>query len=151
MILRRLRDTGNTNVPFCISSSGHLCHSFNRKILNVALLRLRFCSIRHDKSDLNLSAKHCTLVFPVSLSFIPYLILLLFSGLNIFSQEIQHDAAPPSSTASSGEASEEQKADDAVMGPLPLDVDRIVGAMGGMCSTALSEKASEISGEQTAD
>ncbi len=41
----------------CISSSGHLCRSFNRKILSVALLRLRFCSIRNDKSVPNLSAK----------------------------------------------------------------------------------------------
>ena len=83
------------------------------------------------------------------LCFTPGLILLLFSGLNIFCQEIQHDAAP-SSTSASGEVSEEQKAGDAVMGPLPLDVDRIVAAMGGMCATALSEKASEISEEQTA-
>ena len=80
------------------------------------------------------------------LRFTPGLILLLFSGLNIFSQEIQHGAA-----SSSAEAAEEQKADEAVMGPLPLDVDFIVAAMGGMCATALSaaEKNSEISGERT--
>jgi hypothetical protein len=53
-----LRDSELTNIPFYISSSGHLCRPFNHKILSVALLRLRFCSIRGNKSDLNLSAKH---------------------------------------------------------------------------------------------
>ena len=78
------------------------------------------------------------------LCFTPAFILLLFSGLNIFSQEIQHGAA-----SSSAEAAEEEE--EAVMGPLPLDVDFIVAAMGGMCSTALSaaEKNSEISDEWT--
>ena len=33
-----LRDTEHTIVPFCILSSGHLCRSFNRKILYAALL-----------------------------------------------------------------------------------------------------------------
>ena len=39
------RDSGPANAPFYISSSGHLCRLFNLKILSVALLRLRFCSI----------------------------------------------------------------------------------------------------------
>ncbi len=44
-------------MPFSISSSGHLCRSLNHKILDVAQLRLRFCSIRNDKSYQNLSVK----------------------------------------------------------------------------------------------
>ncbi len=35
---------------------GHLCLILSRKILNVAMLRLRFCSVGPAKSDLNLSA-----------------------------------------------------------------------------------------------
>src|ERR1035441_6294658 len=54
---RGVRDSELTNIPFYISSSGHICRPFNHKILDVALLRLRFCSIRNDKSDLNLSVK----------------------------------------------------------------------------------------------
>jgi hypothetical protein len=53
----QLRGSELTNIPFYISSSGHLCRLFNHKILSVALLRLRFCSIRGNKFDLNLSAK----------------------------------------------------------------------------------------------
>jgi|GEM_PF-5956299 len=62
-----LRDLELTNIPFYISSSGHLCRPFNRKILSVALLRLRFCSIRNDKPDLNLSVKPGTSVNSKSL------------------------------------------------------------------------------------
>ena len=62
------RDLGNTDIPFSISSSGHLCRPFNHKILNLALLGLRFCSIRDDKSNLNLSVKPGTSVFTKSLS-----------------------------------------------------------------------------------
>jgi hypothetical protein len=51
----KLGDLKLANMPFYISSSGHLCHPFNRNILSVALLRLRFCSIRGGKSDLNLA------------------------------------------------------------------------------------------------
>ena len=40
----------------CISSSGRLWPSLNRKILDIALLCLRFCSIGSAKSDLNPSA-----------------------------------------------------------------------------------------------
>ncbi|MBU0498793.1 MAG: hypothetical protein KJ867_01900 [Gammaproteobacteria bacterium] len=39
-----------------MSSSGHIWPNLNRKILDVALLRLRFCSIGSTKSDLNPSA-----------------------------------------------------------------------------------------------
>ena len=35
--------------PYCISSSGHLWLRLNRKILNVALLRLRFYADRHNQ------------------------------------------------------------------------------------------------------
>jgi hypothetical protein len=62
-----LRDSELTNIPFYISSSGHLCRPFNHKILSVALLRLRLCSIRCNKSDLNLSAKLGISVNSVSL------------------------------------------------------------------------------------
>jgi len=41
----------------------------NNKILDVALLRLRFCSIMDGKSDLNPSVKHGTLMSSVSLNF----------------------------------------------------------------------------------
>ena len=62
-----LRDSELTKIPFYISSSGHLCRPFNHKILSVALLRLRFCSIRGNKSDLKLSAKLGILVNSESL------------------------------------------------------------------------------------
>jgi hypothetical protein len=52
-----MRDTELANVPSYISSSGCLCHPLNHKILDATLLRLRFCSIRNDKSGLKLSAK----------------------------------------------------------------------------------------------
>ncbi len=55
--VEQLRDSEQTNIPFYISSSDHLCRPFNHKILDVALLRLRFCSIRNDKSGPNLSVK----------------------------------------------------------------------------------------------
>ena len=61
------RDSKLTNMPFYITSSGHLCHPLNRKILSVALLRLRFCSIRGGKFDLNLSVKLGTSVNSKSL------------------------------------------------------------------------------------
>jgi hypothetical protein len=48
-----LRDSENTNLPSRIPSSGHLWLRLNRKILNVALLRLRFCSIGAAKSNPN--------------------------------------------------------------------------------------------------
>ena len=51
------RDSEQTNIPFYISDSDHLCRPFNHKILDVALLRLRFCSIRNDKSGPNLNVK----------------------------------------------------------------------------------------------
>ncbi len=51
------RDSEQTNIPFYISTSDHLCRPFNHKILDVALLRLRFCSIRNDKSGPNPSVK----------------------------------------------------------------------------------------------
>jgi hypothetical protein len=54
---RNSRDSELATIPFYISSSGRLCRPFNHKILSVALLRLRFCSIRDDKSSLNLSVK----------------------------------------------------------------------------------------------
>jgi hypothetical protein len=65
-----LREPEKTNIPFYITPSGRLCRSFNRKILNVALLRLRFCSIRNDKSDLNPSVKPGISVYSGSLIFI---------------------------------------------------------------------------------
>ncbi len=46
-----MRDWGLTNIPLCI------CRPLNRKILSVAPLRLRLCSIRGGKSDLNPSVK----------------------------------------------------------------------------------------------
>jgi hypothetical protein len=49
----QLRDSENTNLPSRIPSSGHLWLRLNRKILNVALLRLRFCSIVAAKSNPN--------------------------------------------------------------------------------------------------
>ncbi len=39
-----------------LSFTVHLCPILNRKILDVAVLRLRFCSIGSAKSDPNLSA-----------------------------------------------------------------------------------------------
>ena len=72
-----LRDSELTNIPFYISSSGRLYHPFNHKILNVALLRLRFCSIRGGKSDLNLSVKLGTSVNPKSLKRCKNLILFM--------------------------------------------------------------------------
>ena len=54
---KSLRDSELTNIPFYISSSGHLCRPLNHKILSVALLRLRFCSIGCNKFDQNLSVK----------------------------------------------------------------------------------------------
>ena len=65
-----VRDSELTNIPFYISSSGRLCRPFNHKILSVALLRLRFCSIRDDKSNLNLSVKSGTSVNSKSLSIV---------------------------------------------------------------------------------
>ncbi len=41
---------------FRIPSSGHLCLLLNRKILELALLVLRFCSIEAGKSDPNVGA-----------------------------------------------------------------------------------------------
>ena len=64
----RLREPEKTNIPFYITSSGRLCRSFNRKILNVALLRLRFCSIRNGKSNLNPRVKLGISVFSGSLN-----------------------------------------------------------------------------------
>ena len=51
-----LRDCQKITWPSCISSSGRLWLQLNHKILDVALLRLRFCSIAAIKSDLKLSA-----------------------------------------------------------------------------------------------
>ncbi|MFA7059193.1 MAG: hypothetical protein WC156_00055 [Pedobacter sp.] len=65
--LQQLREPEKTNIPFYIPSSGRLCRPFNRKILNVALLRLRFCSIRDDKFDLNPCVKLGTSVYSDSL------------------------------------------------------------------------------------
>jgi hypothetical protein len=39
-VIALLRDAEITNIPFYISSSGHLCHSFNRKILSIAFTTL---------------------------------------------------------------------------------------------------------------
>jgi hypothetical protein len=67
-----MRDSELTNIPFYISTSGHICRPLNHKILDVALLRLRFCSIRNDKSDLNLSVKLGISVNSKSLKRLPY-------------------------------------------------------------------------------
>ncbi len=72
-----IRDSERAHIPFYISSSGRLCRPFNHKILSVALLRLRFCSIRDDKSSLNLSVKPGTSAHSKSLSRLFCLILLL--------------------------------------------------------------------------
>ncbi len=45
------------NQPFRISYSGRLRPLLNHKILDEALLRLRFCSIVANKSNQNLSEK----------------------------------------------------------------------------------------------
>ncbi len=52
----RLRAWNEITVTLCISASGHLWLGLNHKILDVALLRLRFCSIGPAKSVQNLSA-----------------------------------------------------------------------------------------------
>jgi hypothetical protein len=67
MEIDKVRDSENTDLPFYISFSSHLCRPFNRKILDVVKLRLRFCSIRNDKSDPNPSAKPGISVFSKSL------------------------------------------------------------------------------------
>jgi hypothetical protein len=54
--MSRLRAWNEITVTLCISSFGHLRPGLNHKILDVALLRLRFCSIGPAKSDPNLSA-----------------------------------------------------------------------------------------------
>ena len=69
-MFRPFRDSEQTNIPSYNSSTGHLCRPFNHKILGVALPRLRFCSIRNDKSVLNLSAKPGISVYSKSLKFI---------------------------------------------------------------------------------
>src|ERR1039457_7261936 len=69
---RGVRDSEQTNIPFYISSSGHLCRPFNHKILDVALLCLRFCSIRNDISDPNPSAKPGISVYSKSLKSISF-------------------------------------------------------------------------------
>jgi hypothetical protein len=74
--LQDQRDSELANITFYISSSGHLCHHFNRKILSVAMLRLQFCSISGGKSDLNLSVKLGTSANSKSLSYS----LIVFDG-----------------------------------------------------------------------
>ena len=49
----KLRDCQRITITLCIPFSGCLWPNFNRKILNVALLRLWFCSISSTKSNLN--------------------------------------------------------------------------------------------------
>lgn len=58
------RDSENPNIPSRIPSSGLLSPRLNLKILNVALLRLRFRSIDADKSDPNQGAIPVHLFFP---------------------------------------------------------------------------------------
>jgi len=44
-----LRDPENTNIPYCIRSSGHPSPCFNRKILDVALVTPAVLLNQHDK------------------------------------------------------------------------------------------------------
>jgi len=62
------RDSEQTNIPFYISSSGHICRPFHHKILDVALLRLRVYSIRNDKYDPNPCTKLGISVYSKSLN-----------------------------------------------------------------------------------
>jgi len=73
---RSLRDSEQTNIPFYLSASGHICRFFKHKILDVALLRLRFCSIRNSKYDPNPCAKLGISAYSKSLIVIGVLLLL---------------------------------------------------------------------------
>ncbi len=53
---RPLRGCPKITWRFRISSPGRPDPNFNHKILNVARLRLRFCSISSTQADLNMSA-----------------------------------------------------------------------------------------------
>ncbi|MEW6520550.1 MAG: hypothetical protein AB1461_14165, partial [Thermodesulfobacteriota bacterium] len=55
----------------------------NRKILTVALLRLRFCSIAATKSDPNLSAILTILFWDRPLGFLGHLVTALYAVLTI--------------------------------------------------------------------
>ncbi len=62
----RLRACKKIARTSCISSSGHIWLRCNRKILDVALLSLRFYSITVTKSDPNMSA-----ILPMLFSYRP--------------------------------------------------------------------------------
>ncbi len=65
-----LRDCPKITSRFRISSSGYPEMNFNHKILNVARLRLRFCSISSTQPDPNLSAPSSNLLLDSPLALV---------------------------------------------------------------------------------
>jgi hypothetical protein len=65
------RASEETNIPSRIPSSGHLLLRLNRKILNVAQLRLRFCSIGATESGPNPGVIPVYLLLPSPLTKAP--------------------------------------------------------------------------------
>jgi hypothetical protein len=70
-IFEDLRGSEETNIPSRIPSLGHLLLRLNRKILNVAQLRLRFCSIGATESGPNPGVIPVYLLLPSPLTKAP--------------------------------------------------------------------------------